>query len=308
MQCSICQCSEFRAYKFGLERCNGCGLVVSPAISNVQVNEWNEEWFGDGYNKSSFWVRRFENWNNRRTLKRLGRSFLSGKRLLEIGLGSGSFLKAASDAGAEVLGCDLSPAICLHAQKTYGVTVHCGPLSTLQEANEFQVVVMNHVLEHVQDPVGFLREVHRRLAPGGIVHIAVPNLSCLEAILSGWTSYEPYHLAYFEPRTLTRTVTQAGLAVERLQTLDSFSGWFLAILRTLLGVNRQPGAIVTRSANDNGRQPWSQRKPWVEHTYRLSMVITGVVIWPLRWVQSLLGVGDELICLAYKPSSKGNVV
>ncbi|OQX12633.1 MAG: hypothetical protein BWK76_17370 [Desulfobulbaceae bacterium A2] len=260
-----------------------------------------EEWFGECYGarKSSFWIEKFEAWNNRRTLARLTSCALPGKKLLEIGVGSGSFLEAAREHGFEVRGCDLSPAICRQAEMKYGVPVYCGTLRDITGTGQFDVVVLNHVLEHVERPVEFLREVERLLLPNGIAYIAVPNRACWEACLSGWTSYEPYHLTYFSQQTLAKAVEVAGLVLERLATHESFSGWFLALLRTGLGVNRDATIQFSRVesvVSHSGRS----RSPWFEHAYRLAMVVAGGGMWPFRWLQASLGYGDEVVCVARK--------
>ncbi|MDD2768309.1 MAG: class I SAM-dependent methyltransferase [Methylococcus sp.] len=301
-RCPLCEESDFRQDRLGLLICNSCSLVLSPAIWQSQVNErMEEEWFGESYEqrKSSFWVRWFEAWNNRKTLSRLAAQALSGKRLLEIGVGSGSFLGAAKNCGYEVMGCDLSAPICRQVQQQIGVPMHCGLLESLEAEGRFDAVVMNHVLEHVQRPVEFMQNVFRLLAPGGIVHVAVPNIGCWEARFYGWTSYEPYHLTYFDRQTLTRTAESAGFSLDTIITKDSFSGWFLALLRTVLGVNRAQGAITRpASLSTNGRA--GHRSILVEQGYRLAMVLAGGGLWPLRWLQGQLGYGDEAICIARK--------
>jgi len=278
--------------------CAGCGLVVSPAIWAPQANEsLEEEWFGEGYEPvSSFWVRGFEAWNNRRTMARLAGRNLPGRRLLEIGVGSGSFLRMARHQGFDVTGCDLSPAIARRVGGGLGIEMHCGPLSDLAGEARFDVIVMNHVLEHVTDPPGFLRDVSRLLVPDGIVHVAVPNVDCWEARLFGWTSYEPYHLLYFTPATLQAALAKAGFSLEAALTHESFSGWFLALLRTALGVNRG-GIGAARGSQAGGLG----RAGWVEHAYRLAMLAAGVASWPVRWLQSTLARGDEAIAIARKP-------
>lgn len=298
--CPICGCTGFQPYKLGLVQCEACGVVLSPAIWQPQANEQlEEEWFGEDYHsRTSFWVDIFETRNNRNTLARLAQANLPGKRLLEIGVGSGSFLNEARVSGYAVMGCDLSGVICAHVQRTYGITVYSEPLATLTGESRFDVIVMNHVLEHVHQPIEFLQDVRRLLVPGGVVHIAVPSIACWEAGFSGWTSFEPYHLTYFAPQTLKRAVSSGGLTIHSIATHDSFSGWFLALLRTALGVNRASGA-VTRPA---GRAT-VRRSGLVEHAYRLAMISTGAVLWPLRWVQAKLDRGDEVICIACKPQT-----
>ncbi len=300
--CPICRGADFQPYKLGLVRCKSCDAVFSPTIWQPQANEQMEdEWFGADYQaESSVWVNAFQAWNNRKTLARLAQANPQGRRLLEIGVGSGSFLKAARGCGYEVMGCDLSASICERVCRLHGISMHGESLGTLAGENRFDVVVMNHVLEHVNQPIALLNEVRRLLAPGGLVHIAVPNIACWEAKLAGWTSYEPYHLAYFAPHTLERAVKAGGLVIERLSTHDSFSGWFLAVLRTALGINRQEGA-VTRPASAAAGRATGRRPGWLEHTYRMGMVCAGGGTWPLRWLQARLGYGDEAICIARKP-------
>jgi 2-polyprenyl-3-methyl-5-hydroxy-6-metoxy-1,4-benzoquinol methylase len=303
--CPVCGGSSYSTYRFGLLRCDACGLVLSPAIWQPMINDQMEdEWFGENYQqrKSSFWVSWFESLNNRRTLSRLVGRNETGKRLLEIGVGSGSFLRAAKAQGYDVMGCDLSKPICERVESEIGVPMHCGPLDGLNGHARFDVVVMNHVLEHVQQPVAFLQGVRRLLAPGGIVHIAVPNIACWEARFSGWTSYEPYHLSYFDYQTLARVVEMAWLLPGRIATHESFSGWFLALLRTALGVNRK-GAVTRISGVQEGGVA-VKRSQVVEHAYRLAMVWAGGGLWPLRYLQAKLGFGDEIICVAQLPVNR----
>lgn len=300
--CPVCNGeSSFRTHKYGLLRCDACGLVVSPTVWLTDTNERMEElWFGEDYQReSSFWVEWFEAWNNRRTFSRLDAMNLVGKRLLEIGVGSGSFLNAAKARGYMVKGCDLSDSICRQVETSYGISMHSGLLETLKGEECFDIVVMNHVLEHVQRPIEFLQEVHRLLAPGGIVHIAVPNIDCWEARLPGWNSYEPYHLTYFNPALLDRVCRAAALLPIHIKTHESFSGWFLAIARSVLGVNLE-NTVVEQSAAVHTRI--TRRPTRLEHAYRLAMTLVGGGSWPLRFVQGRLGFGDEVICLAQKPA------
>lgn len=305
--CPVCGGTGFRPWRLGLLQCDTCALVLSPSIWQPQANEQlEEEWFGEDYQPAtSFWVGLFEKWNNRRTLARLAKAKPPGRRLLEVGVGSGSFLNVARDQGFEVIGCDLSRPICNRVGNAYGIEMHCGPLTTLAAGRCFDVIVMNHVLEHVQHPVEFLMDVGRLLAPGGVVHIAVPNVACWQASLSGWTSFEPYHLTYFAPETLRVTVTRSSLWIKHFGTRDSFSGWFLALLRTALGVNRASGAATRASISTIGKVVRPRAAPF-ENAYRIAMVLAGGVIWPVRIFQGRIGRGDEIICIACKLQTASN--
>jgi len=292
--CPLCGGTDFKRWRFQLLRCKKCELVVDEAVWRPAANEEMEEtFFGEAYEPvRSFWVRLFEDWNNRRTMSRLRRHAPLMGNLLEIGVGSGSFLAYAKAHGFVPTGCDLSLPICRRVEQTTGIKVHCGPLESMPVQPQFDVVVMNHVLEHVSDPQSLLKAAFVRMRPGGVLHLAVPNIAAWEARLPGWNSYEPYHLLYFTPRTLRAATEESGFEVLEVKTHEPFSGWFLAILRTLLRKHRQPAG--RQAAN------WSikQSTSILEHIYRLMMVASGLATLPLRRLQELLGRGDEVILLA----------
>jgi len=293
--CPLCCKAEFHASRFGLLRCEQCGYVVDEALWRSAANEQlNESFFGDNYDPvRSFWIRLFEKMNNRRTLKRIRRTVDKRKgRLLEIGVGSGSFLEYAKTQGFSPVGCDLSAAICRRVEASTGIKIHCGPLESLSDEQLFDVVVMNHVLEHVSEPVALLKAVRSRLKPGGVLHVAVPNLASWEAKMPGWNCYQPYHLIYFTPQTLRATAEKAGLENLTVSTHESFSGWFLAILHSVLRKNHWNQ--LRQESGTSTKHPTF----FVEHAYRLTMIAWGLFTLPIRWLQKQLGKGDELIVVA----------
>jgi SAM-dependent methyltransferase len=157
---------------------------------------------------------------------------------------------------------------------------------------------MHHVLEHVEDPVGFLKMVREVLRPGGVVHIAVPNAACWEARLSGWNCYVSYHMAYFNRNTLARATREAGLTPLSTYTHESFSTWFLTIVRVSLAIGDRQAATDCGIAQQGPLTPG--RRLLIEHPYRLAMVGAGFVTWPIRHLQGVIGRGDELIMVACK--------
>ena len=111
-------------------------------------------------------------------------------------------------------------------------------------------------------------------------------------VLPGWNSYEPYHLLYFTPQTLRAAAKKAGFEIQHLTTHESFSGWFLAILRTLL---KKSHAAQPQQESSADAKPSTS---FVEHAYRLAMVTWGLLALPFRRLQEFLGKGDEVIIIA----------
>jgi 2-polyprenyl-3-methyl-5-hydroxy-6-metoxy-1,4-benzoquinol methylase len=288
--CPLCEASTFTAWRTELLECETCGLVVGDAVWRPSANEeLNAQFFDhDVQPAPTAWVRLFEQWNNRRTMSRLRSAGVPASGLLlEVGVGSGSLLVYARQQGMTPAGCDISAAICRRTAAETGIRMFCGALDALPREALFDAIVMNHVVEHVAEPLPLLRAAHRHLRPGGLLHLAVPNVGSWEAHYSSWNSYEPYHLLYFTQQTLRRTVEQAGFDVRVLGTHEAFSSWFLVLTRYVRGmdVSRRPPSTQGRSRV-------------IELGYRTSMIAAGALTWPLRRLQSALGKGAEVFLVA----------
>lgn len=292
--CPGCQNDQFRDHKFSLLQCKSCGLVVNSEIwAEKFTMRMDEEWFESEHALvQSCWEKMFEAWNNRRTYMRLNRYIdKDSRKILEVGVGSGSLLKFLQSHGFEVVGCDLSKSICTDVQNTYDIEMHNMALNSLPYSHHFDCVIMNHVLEHVNDPIQFLTSAGERMKSGGILHVSVPNIQSWESRLPGWNAYEAYHLTYFSKKTLLDILKKCGFRVIAAETYESFSGWFLAVLRTLLKTRAWSSA--TRIAQKNQR-----KRNVLEHGYRTLMVAAGALLYPLRMIQAKLNCGDELIVIA----------
>lgn len=252
-----------------------------------------EQWFENAPGPESFWLKIFQACNNRRTWRHIHARCGKGGALLEIGVGNGALLHYFQNLGFQVQGCDLSRSACDYVGKVYGIKVHGCALGDMNPKEKYDVIVMNHVLEHVEDPVKFLSQARDRLKPHGILHLAVPNVSSWEARFPAWNAYEPYHLLYFSADTLQQALEKAGLRVLMRTTHESFSAWFLLFMRSILKTHQKTAAV--RKANQQ-----LQKTGLIEHVYRMAMVMSGFATYPLRLVQAGLGFGDELAVVAVK--------
>jgi SAM-dependent methyltransferase len=145
-------------------------------------------------------------------------------RLLDVGCGTGEFLRQAREAGWEVLGVEIAEEA-IRAARAAGLPVRGGSLPSLglPEAS-FDVVTFWDVLDVVPDPVEQAREANRLLVPGGILMLRVRNLAFHSAVyhlsrLIGWwprlasplAKQYVFHQVSFNARTLRRTLAEAGL-------------------------------------------------------------------------------------------------
>ncbi len=143
-------------------------------------------------------------------------------RLLEIGCGSGERLAHFAAKGWTVQGQDVDAKAVAHARASTGLPVHLGPIESLPaSAGPFDAVVMNHVIEHVPDPVALLRKAGALMAAGGVLVAVTPNIESLghRWFHADWRGLEPpRHLHLFYSRTLAGVARRAGLNDARVTT------------------------------------------------------------------------------------------
>lgn len=144
------------------------------------------------------------------------KSIESVRSVLDIGCGGIYLLRQLQARGLIVTGVDPSP-VTVAAGQSAGIEIIPSfyPCADLQR--RFDFVFHYDVLEHVADPVEFLRAHHSNLSPGGSIGMAVPD--CTDSIACGDISMLLHeHLNYFDLQSLELTVRNAGfvpIALER---------------------------------------------------------------------------------------------
>ena len=100
----------------------------------------------------------------------------SSGRILDVGSGSGVFLAYAQSMGWDVYGTEITKWGIEHAKEKFGLNLFFGDLASAKyKDNFFDVVHINHVLEHVYNPMSLIIEIKRVLKPDGYLYIEVPQ-------------------------------------------------------------------------------------------------------------------------------------
>ena len=137
-------------------------------------------------------------------------------RILDVGTGYGHFLLEMERRGWEALGLEISHTGVEFARKRLGVNILD---KTLEESqlpdNHFHAITAFYVIEHLDDPMAFLRECYRVLKPGGVILIRYPHTTPIKNFLAFFgvqnTLYDtPYHLSDFSPKTIKKFLVKAG--------------------------------------------------------------------------------------------------
>lgn len=141
-----------------------------------------------------------------------GEGPLAGKRILEIGCGTGYLLSRLRDLGAEVTGIEPGEQG-QDGAKRHGVPIIHGFFPHPDVDAKFDVIIAYGVVEHIVDPVQFMRQVAAQLATDGVAYIAVPD--CEPYLRRGDISCLLHeHWCYFTADTLAGVLARAGLGAE----------------------------------------------------------------------------------------------
>ena len=102
---------------------------------------------------------------------------------------------------------------------------------------QYEVVTMFDVLEHIEDDVDALRAVHRLLADGGLFMCTVP------ALMSLWSDHDVvlHHYRRYTRKQLQTMLTGAGFRVERI---TYYTGLLLPVLALQRAAGRLKGAVT----------------------------------------------------------------
>lgn len=254
--------------------CESCGHVHNVCFDERLVS------YGPEYENSLHCSGQFQDFADALAEDLVRRHQLSGKRIVEVGCGSGDFLLGLCRGGDnQGFGFDMS-----YPGRPTGlppnVSIERTAYGPEHAALDPDLVCLRHVLEHVARPVEFLEGIRRNVRRGAALYVEVPN--ALFTLRDGgvWDIiYE--HCGYFTPDSLRTALEAAGFAVELLQ--EAFDGQFLcAHARAREGgpvSRRRPDPELRRIVGDFVRAYGSKVNAWRSNLGELAHLQRRVVAW-----------------------------
>lgn len=149
-------------------------------------------------------------------------------RLLDIGSGLAVFPARMRALGWDCTALDPDPHAANHARDVVGIKAVTGSFESIDRTSLglFDVITLNKVLEHVENPAALLRMGATLLDPQGFIYIEVPDGEAAAVFGSGREEFFIEHHHVFSPASLALIATRAKLSLCRLDRLQEPSGKF----------------------------------------------------------------------------------
>lgn len=209
-----CYCGEksylllFPIGEFNIVKCLKCGQVRTLASNNgsrkqyyskedVQVYVENEKKFRDIFKRIVGFIKKYKN---------------KGK-LLEIGAGVGLLVDEANRSGFTARGIEPSLDAVKAAKKFFNVHLEQKLLNKSDIKIQEDVVILNHVLEHVTDPRKMTKDITQILDKDGLLVIGVPNFENFISWIKKWrwqSLIPDQHVWHFSQKTLDNLISPFG--------------------------------------------------------------------------------------------------
>jgi 2-polyprenyl-3-methyl-5-hydroxy-6-metoxy-1,4-benzoquinol methylase len=219
--CIVCHSAarfRFTAQSTHYFQCRRCSVVFTDHVPQMRYENWSES---PGYIR---WEEYLDNIFARVTYD-ISR-YKSTGRVLEIGSSLGYLLRALVAEGFDAQGIEPSRFAVEYSERQ-GLNVREGYFNSgLYPARSFDVVILNHVLEHIPNPSELLMQVRTVLDQRGIVLVSLPNFGSIEAQLlkQRWRFLMPdQHYLQFTPATLSTFLSNNGFHVLEAKTSVRFT-------------------------------------------------------------------------------------
>jgi SAM-dependent methyltransferase len=230
--------------EFNVYQCTVCGLVGLPDVETDEL--YYKLYYPQGYHSPTHIGFLGEIWGRvsslliQQKINLIKRCIKMPCKLLDVGCGNGGFLKHLEGCSFDAHG--LEPVKeAVDAANQAGLQVTQGNILTDSLVPEnYDVVTLWHVFEHIKDPSAALNRIYTILKPGGVLVMSMPNVNSVAAQLGRkyWFHLDsPRHLWLYKEENIKTLLLSINFKVESCSYLpfEFPLDLFWSIKHSLLG-------------------------------------------------------------------------
>jgi 2-polyprenyl-3-methyl-5-hydroxy-6-metoxy-1,4-benzoquinol methylase len=278
-------------------RCDVCGAVfLDPRPDEHELRTY----YNQTYLVPAEWYAREAKRKAPPILSGLATKLPSRGKLLEVGCSYGYLLHAAKRDGWDVTGIELDDGAAAHGRDKLGLKVFSGTLESEFERLQppYDAIAALHVIEHLRDPITFLKLCRGLLRDDGVLFLKTPNVASWIARQTGayWQWFSPpAHIHLFSPFTLELALKRGGFTVEKMasQRGDAHNNLF----EMACAAGRFMTSGKEGDSGASGRKTWSDK--WQVNAVS---AVSEVVYLPFRFIVdpwlNRKGLQPELVAIA----------
>lgn len=218
---------------FTIVQCNRCRFKFTnprPDVQNIGKYYQSEDYISHSDTKKgiiNFLYHQVRDINLGRKLKLVNGLAPEKRTLLDVGCGTGYFAKTCQNDGWQVAAVEPDPNARQQAENRTGLSIAHDFLNHDFGSQQFGIITMWHVLEHVHALTETIQKLRDLLTDKGSLVIAVPNADFADAkrYKQDWAAYDvPRHLYHFTPETMQKLVDQneMKLVVQEGMPFDAY--------------------------------------------------------------------------------------
>lgn len=243
--CPVCGFSDFKnvfevqdytvsGERFSISECGNCSLRFTqdvPDAASIAPYYKSEDYISHT-DESKGLIGKLYKKVRKKTLSQkrklvIKETGLSTGNLLDIGCGIGAFANEMVQHKWQVKGLEPDAGARAMAKQLYNLDLEDEKNLFQLSPEYFDAITLWHVLEHVHDLMGYIRQIKLILKAKGKLLIAVPNYTSLDAKIykEYWAAYDvPRHLYHFSPQSMKQLIEKNGLKITgyRAMWYDSF--------------------------------------------------------------------------------------
>lgn len=222
---------------FTINKCNNCGFLFTnprPTKENIGKYYKSENYISHSNKKQGRFARAYQlvRKQNLKHKYRLLEKHTTGKKILDIGSGTGHFLAYLQSKNWNVTGIEPDAEAAEFSRKEFSLNVF--PEAALDQFQEhsFDVITLWHVLEHVHNLNVRLEKIHKLLKPNGTLVLALPNPEAFDSkyYVNYWAAWDvPRHLYHFKKNDINKLSIKHNFFVKSIHPMH-FDAYYVSLL------------------------------------------------------------------------------